>query len=53
MGAHAMRDELIDIITGALVHGTWSWVDGEEEARRFAERLADDILSTIIPCKEE
>jgi hypothetical protein len=46
------RDDLIDLIAGALIHNTWSWVDGEEAARAFAEQLADDILSTIAQAQE-
>jgi hypothetical protein len=41
------RTALIDLITGALLHNTWSWVDGEDAARSFAEELADDILSAL------
>jgi hypothetical protein len=46
------RNDLVDIIAGALIHNTWSWVDGEDAARSFAEELADDILSAMAATNE-
>jgi hypothetical protein len=43
--ADVTQQDLADVIAGALIHDTWSWVDGQEAADSFAYDLARDILA--------
>jgi hypothetical protein len=42
--ADVTQKNIADVIAGALVHDTWSWVDGQDAAEFFADGLAGEIL---------